>query len=158
PARGAAANRAGARSVDPPVTVSAAGTTHGVTGNCKDVAGNMANPPAFFGPILIDKTPPVCTVAVVPNPLSATNGKLVGVTATVSVTDDRSGQKGSVLKSATSNNPSSNASDIVGFTVGAPSYSGQLRGVRGRIYTLTYQAFDVAGNASQPCSVAVRAS
>jgi hypothetical protein len=151
-------NQSGVASVDPPVTVSAAGTTHGVDGDCTDVAGNKANPPAFFGPILIDKTPPVCTVVVIPNPLSTTSNKLVSVTATVFVTDDRSGKKGSVLKSVTSNNPATAGSDIVGFTVGTASYTGQLRGVKGRVYTFTYQAFDVAGNASQPCSVAVPAS
>ena len=87
-------NQSGVASVDSPATVSAAGTTHGVDGTCRDVAGNWANPPAFFGPILIDKTPPVCTVAVIPNPLSPSNGKLVGVRATIFVTDDRSGKIG----------------------------------------------------------------
>src|SRR5262249_48795222 len=91
-------NQSGVASVPPPVTVAAAGTTHGADGACKDVAGNVANPPAFFGPILIDKTPPVCTVAVIPNPLSGSNSRLVSVTATVFATDDRSGTNGSVLK------------------------------------------------------------
>ncbi len=148
------ANQSGVASVDPPVTVSAAGTTNGVIGNCTDVAGNHANPPAFFGPIKIDKTAPACTVAVIPTRLSA-NNKLVNVTATVFVTDGSSGPNGSVLKSITSNNPATAGSDIVGFTVDAPSYTGQLRATKGRAYTFTYKAFDVAGNASQPCSVVV---
>jgi len=148
------ANQSGVASVDPPVTVSAAGTTNGVIGNCTDVAGNHANPPAFFGPIKIDKTAPACTVAVIPTRLSA-NNKLVNVTATVFVTDGSSGPNGSVLKSITSNNPATAGSDIVGFTVDAPSYTGQLRATKGRMYTFTYKAFDVAGNASQPCSVVV---
>jgi hypothetical protein len=63
------ANQSGVASVDPPATVSAEGTTHGVQGACTDVAGNHANPPALFGPILIDKTPPSCTVAVIPTSL-----------------------------------------------------------------------------------------
>jgi len=151
------ANQSGVESVDPPVTVSAAGTTNGVIGTCSDVAGNNANPPAFFGPIKIDKTPPTCTVAVIPTTLSASN-KLVNVTARVFVTDGNSGQNGSVLRSITSNNPSTAGSDIVGFTVGTADYSGQLRPTRGRVYTFAYQAFDVAQNASPLCSVAVRVS
>ncbi|HEX7312105.1 MAG TPA: IPT/TIG domain-containing protein [Gaiellaceae bacterium] len=151
------ANQSGVASIDPPVTVSAAGTTNGVIGNCTDVAGNHANPPAFFGPIKIDKTAPACTVAVIPNPLSGGNNKLVNVTATVFVTDGSSGPNGSVLESITSNNPATAGSDIVGFTVGTASYTGQLRATKGRMYTLTYQAFDVARNASQPCSIVVRA-
>jgi hypothetical protein len=151
------ANQSAVASIDPPVTVSAEGTTNGVIGNCTDVAGNKANPPAFFGPILIDKTAPACRVAVLPTPVPA-NNKLVNVRATLFVTDDRSGQHGSVLKSVTSNNPATAGSDIVGFTIDAPSYAGQLRAVKGRVYTFTYQAFDVAGNASKPCSVVVPVS
>ena len=148
-------NQSGVASLDPPVTVSAEGTTNGVIGNCTDVAGNHANPPAFFGPIKIDKTPPACKAAVLPTTLSG-NGKLANVYATVFITDDRSGPNGSVLRSITSNNPSTAASDIVGFTIGAASYKGQLRGTKGRVYTFMYQAFDVAQNSSPLCSAVVR--
>jgi hypothetical protein len=55
----------------------------------------------------------------------------------------------------TSNNPATASNDIVGFTVGTASYSGQVRTATGRVYTLTYTGFDAAGNASQPCSVQV---
>src|SRR6185295_1234855 len=127
----------------------------GVIGNCTDVAGNHANPPAFFGPIKIDKTPPACRAAVLPTTLSA-NNKLANVMATVFITDANSGPNGSVLRSITSNNPSTAASDIVGFTINAASYKGQLRGTRGRVYTFTYQAFDVAQNSSALCSAVVR--
>jgi hypothetical protein len=75
----------------------------------------------------------------------------------VFITDGSSGSNGSVLKSITSNNPATAGSDIVGFTVDAPSYTGQLRATKGRLYTFSYQAFDVAGNASQPCSFVVSA-
>jgi hypothetical protein len=150
------ANQSGVDSVDPPVTVSAAGTTNGVAGNCTDVAGNHANPPAFFGPIKIDKTAPACTVAVIPTTLKG-NKKLVSVTATVFVTDTGSGSNGSVLRSITSNNPATAEDDIVGFTVGSASYRGQLRATRGRVYTFTYQAFDAAHNAGPLCSFTVRA-
>ena len=62
---------------------------------------------------------------------------------------------GSVLRSVTSNNPATAASDIVGFTIGTADFAGQLRATKGRVYTFTYQAFDRAGNASHLCSVSV---
>jgi hypothetical protein len=144
-----------ASSLTPPVTVSAEGTTSGVTGGCADLAGNHANPPAFFGPILIDKTAPACSVSVAPNPIGPANNKLVNVTATVIVNDGLSGSNGFVLKSITSNNAATASSDIVGFTVGTASTTGQLRATKGRVYTFTYQGFDIAGNASSLCTTQV---
>ena len=49
--------------------------------------------------------------------------------------------------------------DIQGFVVGTPDTSGQLRAERaggggGRVYTLTYQVVDVAGNTGT-CSATV---
>jgi hypothetical protein len=79
----------------------------------------------------------------------------MNLTATVFITDDRSGEHGSVLRAVTSNNPATAGSDIVGFTIGTADFAGQLRAVKGRVYTFTYQAFDVAGNASRPCSATV---
>ncbi len=145
--------------LSPPVTVTAEGTTSSVTGNCSDAAGNEANPPAFFGPILIDKTPPSCAVSVNPNPIGPSNGKLVTVTANVAVSDQPglSGANGFQLVSVTSNNPATAGSDIVGFSPGTADTTGQLRATKGRIYTLTYKAFDVAGNVSTTCSVTVAA-
>jgi hypothetical protein len=149
--------QSGVASVDPAATVSDEGSTSGVVGGCRDLAGNTADPPAFFGPILIDKTAPVCAVGATPNPLSPTNSKLVRVTVNVTVSDGRSGPNGFVLDSVTSNNAATAASDITGFTVGTPSTAGQLRATKGRVYTFVYHAFDVAGSASSPCTVQVRA-
>lgn len=143
--------------LSPPVTVTAQGTTSSVTGNCSDAAGNEANPPAFFGPILIDKTPPSCAVSANPNPIGPSNGKLVTVTTNVTVSDQSglSGGKGFQLVSVTSNNPATASTDIQGWAVGTNATSGQLRATKGRIYTLTYQGFDLAGNVSAACSVTV---
>jgi hypothetical protein len=145
-------NQSGVASISPPVTVTAQGTTSAVTGTCQDVAGNTANPPAFFGPILIDKTAPSCSFSITPNPIGPANTKLVAVTALVTVTDALSGPNGFVLRSVTSNNPSTVSSDVVGFVVGTPSTKGQLRATKGRVYTFTYQGFDVAGNSSPTCA------
>jgi hypothetical protein len=142
-------DQSGVASVAPAVTVTAEGTTSGVIGGCVDTAGNTANPPAFFGPILIDKTAPSSSVAVNPNPLSPGNGKLVNVTATLLDSDALSGINGFTLVSVTSNNPATASTDIVGFTPGTASTTGQLRATKGRLYTFTYRVSDVAGNTSQ---------
>lgn len=146
-------NQSGVAHTDAPVTVTAAGTTAGVVGGCQDVAGNTANPPAFFGPILIDKTAPTCSTVATPNPIGPANGKMVTVTVTVTVSDANSGANGFVLVSVASNSPTP-ATDIVGFTSTSPT-TGSLRATKGRTYTLTYKAFDVAGNQSALCSTTV---
>ena len=69
----------------------------------------------------------------------------------MTVTDPASGAHGFVLDSVTSNHPATAAADVAGFTPGTASATGQLRGVRGRIYTFTFHGFDAAGNASTPC-------
>ena len=58
------------------------------------MAGNTAQPQAFFGPINIDKTAPSCAVVVNFNPIGPANGKLVSVVATVTVSDPASGPNG----------------------------------------------------------------
>ena len=148
-------NQSGVATIDPPITVTTPGVTSGVVGGCRDIAGSGANPPAFFGSILIDKTPPVCAVAVTPNPIGPANSKLVAVTAAITNTDAASGAAGFVLISLVSNSPATASSDIVGFTVGAASTSGQLRATKGRSYTFTYQSFDLSGNASALCTKVV---
>ncbi|MBV9039956.1 MAG: IPT/TIG domain-containing protein, partial [Acidimicrobiia bacterium] len=138
----------------PPVTVSAEGSTSGVSGNCTDNALNISDTVTFFGSILIDKTPPVCTVAVYPSHLAVTS-KLTAVVATVNVTDGLSGTQGFVLDSVVSNHPATASTDITGFTIGTGDTTGNLKATRGRIYTLTYHGVDVAGNASAPCTARV---
>ena len=93
---------------------------------------------------------------VIPNPIHPATGRLTAVKATVSVTDGLSGANGFKLVSIISNHPATAASDIVGFTLGTASTTGQLRATLKRLYTFTYQGFDVAGNTSAPCSVAVK--
>lgn len=144
-----------------PTTLSNGGTSQSVTGTVTDKAGNSAN--ATVSNINIDKTAPVVRCSVSPSVLNppANNHKLQTVTASVSVTD--SGGSGTdpiatnrfMLVSVTSNQPQSGlakddvANDIQGWTTGTADTSGQLRAERysgARIYTLTYQGKDVAGN------------
>ena len=75
----------------------------------------------------------------------------------VSLADSLSGGAGWTLTSVTSNEPDNGPGDgdtpgdIVGWDVGQPDSAGQLRAERsgrgtGRLYTLTYEGADVAGN------------
>lgn len=130
--------------------------TPGVTVNsgdieaCKDTAGNQADA-LSFGPVKIDKTPPVCSAAASPSSIWPPDNRPVPVSITVTVTDSLSGPAGYVLQAASA---SGQASDITGFTVGQASASGKLTAHKGESYTLTYLASDKAGNTST-CAVTV---
>jgi hypothetical protein len=116
-----------------------------------DAAGNSAT---FTSPLVnIDKTPPTVTCSVSPSVLWPPNHKLVAVTASVTVSDSLSGPAGFTLVSVTSSEPNSGPGDLQGFVLGTPSTSGLLRAERlgtgtGRVYTLTYNGTDVAGNST----------
>jgi hypothetical protein len=129
-----------------------------------DNAGNQEAPKTLV--VRIDKTPPTLSASVTPSLLWPPNHKLVGVTASVLATDSLSGLAGFTLVSVTSNEPDNGLgdgdqpNDIQGFVIGTASLTGQLRAERagtgnGRVYALTYQATDKAGN-SATCSATVR--
>lgn len=104
-----------------------------------------------------DTTAPTVACSVTPNAIWPPNHKLVNANASVSVTDPLSGSAGFTLVSATSNEPDDGLgdgdtpNDIQGFVTGTADTSGQVRAERsgtgtGRVYTLTYQGADQAGN------------
>jgi N-acetylneuraminic acid mutarotase len=110
---------------------------------------------------VIDTTPPTVSCSVTPSTLWPPNGKLATVQVTVSVTDpDGSGPNGFKLVAITSNEGNI-ATQQQGFVVGTSSTNGKLRAARndeketGRVYTLTYQGSDMAGNTAT-CAVKVR--
>jgi len=120
-----------------------------------DNAGSQESPKQAT--VQLDKTPPTVTCSLKPNVLWPADHKLVSITATVSVSDALSGPDGFVLQSVTSSEPDNGLgdgdqpNDIQGFAAGQPSTAGQLRAERsgtgaGRVYTLTYQGKDRAGN------------
>lgn len=103
-----------------------------------------------------DTTPPTVSCSVTPTTLWPPNQQLVQVTASVTVSDRESGPAGFKLLSVTSSEPGG-ASDIQGWPIGVQvnaasgQQAGQLRAERlgsgqGRVYTLTYQGQDMAGN------------
>src|SRR6185436_8551940 len=107
--------------------------------------------------LFVDNVPPVVTCSTTPNRLWPPNHGLATIQATVNVADLHSGPAGFTLVSVTSNEPDKGINkddvpnDIQGWTLKTPDTSGQLRAERsdtgkGRIYTLTYQGKDVAGN------------
>lgn len=129
--------------------------------------------------VLEDVTKPTVTCVASPNALLPPNHKMVDISVAVTVTDAGSGPAGFVLVNVESNEPDdaveppgvkatddvngdgNTMNDIQGWTLGAKSVTGQLRAERagkgtGRIYTLTYRGFDLAGNwAENSCVVTV---
>ncbi|MEU7872843.1 vWA domain-containing protein [Dactylosporangium sp. NPDC049140] len=101
--------------------------------------------------LLVDSVAPAIGCSVSPSQLTPADGRLVTVDATVTVDDAFSGPGTFKLQSVTSSEPGSD-SGIQGFDVGTADTSGQLRadatGSTGRVYTLTYQGTDLAGNAA----------
>ena len=107
---------------------------------------------------LADTTPPTVACSAAPTQLWPPNNKLVAVTTHVSVSDSGSGPAGFTLSSVTSNE-GDGASESAGWTPGTPDTTGFLQASRlgsgtGRVYTLTYQGRDNAGN-SAACTTTV---
>ena len=112
-----------------------------------------------FEGFAIDRTPPQLTVTLSPTALWPPNHRMVEVVATVTVTDDHDPHPAVTLLSITSSEPDNGlgdgdtANDIQGADLGTDDRSFLLRAERsgtgpGRVYTVTYQARDAAGNAT----------
>jgi hypothetical protein len=123
-----------------------------------DKAGNLEI--AHQLTVRIDKTPPEVSCQATPGTLWPPNGKFVPVQVTVSVTDPNgSGPNGYTLESITSNEGDI-ADEQQGFVIGVASTSGSLQARHagtgsGRVYSLTYQGSDVAGNTAT-CTTTIR--
>jgi hypothetical protein len=131
------------------IPLTAEGTTT-LTFFAVDNAGNSETPHTVT--VKIDKTPPTVTCSATPNVLWPPNQQMVNVSTSVTVTDALSGSAGYDLLGVTSSEPNS-SQDIAGWSVGGPDTAGLLRASRapagpGRIYALSYQATDQAGNSA----------
>jgi len=126
-----------------------------VTFQATDNEGNVEAPQTYE--VKLDKTAPSVRCSVNPKRLKVKDTGLVPVATTVRNRDRLSGPNGFVLRSATDNQGSS-AADIVGWDPGRADTQGHLRATQSRgsdrVYTLTYEAMDVAGNVST-CSATV---
>ena len=130
-----------------------------------DNAGNSSEPTEVT--VKIDQTAPEISVSMSPAVLWPPNHKMVDVAATVSASDATSGIDSVTLVSAASSEPDNGkgdgntVDDIQGADIGTEDYEMQLRAERsgggpGRIYTITYEAMDLAGNtASAEATVTV---
>jgi hypothetical protein len=104
-----------------------------------------------------DTTPPTVTCSATPGKLWPANHKLVEVNADVRVRDSDSGPAGFTLVSVTSSEPDNGlgdgdtVNDRQGWNAGSADVAGLLRAERsgngtGRVYALTYEGADTAGN------------
>lgn len=97
----------------------------------------------------LDRVEPPISCTATPNTIWPPNGNMIHVNVPVNVTDSLSGPAGFKLTSILSNEPG--AGQVEGFTPGTASTSGLLKAERlgagtGRVYTLTYEGSDKAGN------------
>jgi hypothetical protein len=113
----------------------------------------------------MDTTPPAVTCTVTPSYLWPPDHTMRIVIASVTVTDFGSGPNGFILLSVVSSEPDAGLGtldkphDIHGFANGTADRRGRLRAERadggpGRVYTLTYQGMDKAGNVAK-CAATV---
>lgn len=99
----------------------------------------------------LDTTPPTLTVSLSPNKLWPPNGKLVPITATITVKDDYDPQPEIKLESITANE-TLDMEDAKNVEPGTDDRQFSLVAKRagtnlaGRVYTVTYSATDASGN------------
>ncbi|GAA1984331.1 vWA domain-containing protein [Catenulispora subtropica] len=156
-----------------PMTVDATGKatrTLSVTGDGQHivVCGATDDSPArntgaadgsdYAAALELDSAPPTVACSVTPSEIWPPDKQMIPVEATVTVDDAFSGPAGFTLKSVTANEPI-DPGDIQGFSIGTPDTSGSLLAGRlgsggGRVYTLTYEGVDMAGNTAT-CSTTV---
>ncbi|GLY29860.1 hypothetical protein [Kineosporia sp. NBRC 101731] len=120
-----------------------------------DKDGNVEEPQTYE--IKLDKTAPSIDCSPRPKRLKTSESGLIPIEVSIRTRDKLSGPGAFSLTSVTDNQGSSTA-DIVGWETGKPDTQGKLRATqtRGsdRVYTLNYQATDVAGNIGT-CSTTV---
>jgi hypothetical protein len=114
----------------------------------------------FEGASVPDVTPPGVTVTLSPTTLTSANHRLVPVTATVTVKDEQDPNPVVRLVSIVSSDPDRGLAgcgdlpgDIQGAEIGTDDRRFQLRAehglLRGRVYTITYEARDASGNSQR---------
>jgi hypothetical protein len=112
-----------------------------------------------WGPIEIaDKTPPTLSITLSPSKLWPPNGKMVPITAMITVTDNYDPQPEINLVSITCNEPM-DKDDIKAGKLFTDIRQFQLKAGReggnkaGRIYTVTYIAIDASGNQTMASAI-----
>jgi hypothetical protein len=128
--------------------------THVLTLNATDDAGNTGTDTVTV--TVVDTTPPEITVSVTPDSLWPPNHKYVVVEATVTAQDVGDPSPTITFVSVTSNEPDNGNGDgnTINDIVIIDNYTFKFIAERsgngvGRVYTITYQATDAAGNSAQ---------
>lgn len=160
-------------SAGPPYTFEATVTlpdqgAHRIVATAVDPSGNRGTAVAVVGVRILDSTPPTLELAATPDRLWPPNHRMVPVVVDVAVTDEEDPAPQVVLLAVSSSEPDDapgdgdgdTVHDVQGAEVGTDDRELLLRAERagdgpGRVYTLTYQATDQAGNTTQ-ASVEVR--
>lgn len=143
----------------------AADGTHTLLFRSTDAAGNVETAKSLT--LHIDTTKPAITADATPNSIWPPNHKLVPISVTIHASDGGSGIAGVSLVSVTSSEPDNGLSggatpnDIQGWATGpvtlnadgTATIGGQVRAERsgagpGRVYTITFQVTDKAGNSA----------
>jgi hypothetical protein len=129
--------------------------TQGVTFTCSAESGGGVTTEVVT--IKRDATLPILACSVSPSRLWPANLRLVSVNASLHA-DDATSQVDRTWLSAVAANQIFTRLDVVGFKIGTLDTQGWLRAIRlwgrDRIYTLTYETSDVAGNTTA-CSTHV---
>ena len=128
--------------------------THVLTLNATDDSGNTGTDTVSV--TVVDTTPPEITVSVTPDSLWPPNHKYVQVETTVTAQDAGDPSPTITFVSITSNEPDNGKGDgntVIDMTI-LGDYTFEFRAERsgngvGRVYTITYQATDAAGNSAQ---------
>jgi hypothetical protein len=146
----------GIASCQSPIMVTSEGAGQVVTGTAVDNAGNTTT---ISVKLSMDKTPPIVSVAATPSLLWPPNHKMVTVKPSVTVTDASPG-KTVKLVSVTSSEPDNGlgdgdtANDVVVNSDGTLSLRAERSGNgSGRVYTITYQVVDLAGNTATASAI-----
>jgi uncharacterized repeat protein (TIGR01451 family) len=135
-----------------PIRIGSEGV-HTLRYRARDASGNVE--PERVLTVRIDKTDPLAAAIARPLLVWPVNRQLVDVDVSVVMKDFLSGTDGFKLVSVVSSDPAP-AGDIVGWTVGTADTKGQLRAARtafGRLYVLTYEVADRAGNTTHAVAI-----
>ena len=141
----------GIASCSDPITVTTEGAGQVISGAAVDKAGNTSTASVTLN---IDKTAPTLNITVSPGMLWPPNHKMVTITPSITVADANPGTMVKLV-SVTSSEPDNGlgdgdtANDIVINAENTMSLRAERSGKgSGRVYTITYQATDIAGNAT----------
>jgi hypothetical protein len=128
--------------------------------NATDNSGNTGTDTVNV--TVVDTTPPELTVSLSPDSLWPPNHKYVQVEATVTAEDAGDPAPTITLVSVTSNEPDNGQGDgnTVNDIIIIDCYNFEFRAERsgrgvGRVYTITYQATDSAGNSVQASATVI---